>query len=475
MRKTAIVIGLMACLLSVLGAAAALAGNGDQQTRLTTFCQNLQYQLVLPAGTSAAQRTHVALDIAIAYNLPLDESVDLAEVLRKVSDFTVYGVMSDTFYTWDGEAWVGSHRSTYTYSGIRETGETEQVWDVDSSKWLNSSKSIIAYNIDGTLMTMTEQEWSEGACVNTYLISYSYSGGLTDTMWMKVWSGSDWVNSMRSILSYSSGKLVTTLSQQWQTSVWVNMMKTDYTYSGGLVSEAVSQLWTGGAWMNSSKVSYSYNASNLKTQEVHQTYAGVVWTNSIKTDYTYNGSNNEILRVNSDWSGAAWSPTDADTTKWSGDDEIEVVHNHFVDGWLSRTQYTYDANHNGILDLSQDWSGSSWENGSRAVYVYAVLAVEIDRGRQPEVFELGQNYPNPFNPITAIRYSLHRPSLVNITVFNVLGQEVKTLEQGMQAAGSYETTWDGTDQAGQTVASGVYFYRITAGNYTETRKMVLLK
>ena len=263
-------------------------------------------------------------------------------------------------------------------------------------------------------------------------------------------------------------------TQQWQSSAWVNRMKTAYTYSGGNETEAVTQAYAGGIWTNSSKVLYTYNASNLKTQEVHQTGAGTLWNNSSKYDYSYNGSGNRTLSIYSEWS-TSWTAMEADTTKWSGDDETEIVHNHFHDGWLSRTQFSYDANHNGILDLSQEWSDGNWVNTSRAVYVYQTLAVEIDNGQMPSVFELKQNYPNPFNPLTVIRYSLSRRSPVEIAVFNLLGQEVKRLENGLQPAGVYETTWDGTNRTGEKVASGIYFYRIKAGDNVETRRMLLLK
>jgi hypothetical protein len=477
MKRTVTAICVAVCLMiSLLAISSAQAVNSAKQAELLASCQKIQQYLTLPPETSAEQCALVALDIAVGQSQPLDESVDIAEVLRQASAFTTYGVLSDTFYTWVSGNWVGNHRSTYTYSGIRQTGETVQDWDSDSAKWLNSSRTLTTYTAGGTLSMMTEQMWSsdDNDWLNMYLISFRYSGGICDTMLMQSWGGTDWVNSTRSLIVYSGGKMATDTTQHWQSSAWVDFMKTDYTYTGSNVTESLTQMYVG-VWMNSSKVIYTYNASNLKTQEVHQMGAGTLWNNSSKYDYTYNGSGHEILRISSDWVVSAWNATEADTSKWSGDDEIEMVHNHFVDGWVSRTQFSYDASHNGILDLSQEWLGGSWENTSRAVYVYAVLAVEVDNGRVPSVFELSQNYPNPFNPLTVIRYSLSRRSPVEIAVFNVLGQEVKRLENSLQPAGVYETTWDGTNRTGEKVASGIYFYRIKAGDNVETRKMLLLK
>jgi hypothetical protein len=93
----------------------------------------------------------------------------------------------------------------------------------------------------------------------------------------------------------------------------------------------------------------------------------------------------------------------------------------------------------------------------------------------PSAYSLLPNYPNPFNPSTAIGYAIPQDDHVALTVYNVLGQEIRTLVDARQAAGTYTVMWDGKDAAGHHLNSGVYFYSIKAGDYTETRKMVLMK
>jgi hypothetical protein len=88
----------------------------------------------------------------------------------------------------------------------------------------------------------------------------------------------------------------------------------------------------------------------------------------------------------------------------------------------------------------------------------------------PAEYRLAQNYPNPFNPLTMIEYSVPNVSKVRVEVFNVLGQVVKVLVDGQQEPGNYTVRWDGTE-----VASGVYFYRMSADNFTATKRMVLMK
>ena len=111
--------------------------------------------------------------------------------------------------------------------------------------------------------------------------------------------------------------------------------------------------------------------------------------------------------------------------------------------------------------------------------VAGLAAKEIRRNATsaaiPESFALGQNFPNPFNPTTSISFTLPTASEVSLEVYNVLGQRVKTLVDGPMNAGSHSVMWNATDQNGRTVSSGVYLYRIVAGDQTASNKMILLK
>jgi hypothetical protein len=100
---------------------------------------------------------------------------------------------------------------------------------------------------------------------------------------------------------------------------------------------------------------------------------------------------------------------------------------------------------------------------------------EQDGTNLPDVFSVVQNYPNPFNPETTIEYNVPSRTQVTIEIFNVLGQKVRTLVNEMKSAGSYSTEWDGVDDAGKPVSTGVYLYRYSAGDVVRTKKMMLLK
>ena len=96
-------------------------------------------------------------------------------------------------------------------------------------------------------------------------------------------------------------------------------------------------------------------------------------------------------------------------------------------------------------------------------------------GLLPKSFAVSQNYPNPFNPSTAIKFQVPVASDVRLSVYNILGQRVRTLVNQRMEAGSFEATWDGLNEQGARAASGVYIYRFEAGSYTKVMKMIMMK
>jgi hypothetical protein len=101
--------------------------------------------------------------------------------------------------------------------------------------------------------------------------------------------------------------------------------------------------------------------------------------------------------------------------------------------------------------------------------------VGLDQSTIPLVFSLGQNYPNPFNPITQIRYDLPEDVMVNITIYDIMGRTIRTLVKSKQTAGYRSIQWNATNNKGKSVSAGMYFYTIHAGDFRQTKKMVLLK
>jgi hypothetical protein len=138
---------------------------------------------------------------------------------------------------------------------------------------------------------------------------------------------------------------------------------------------------------------------------------------------------------------------------------------------------TLNANGTGDIAVKENSDGSltvfvlSTNNGIGA-YTFAaqLTAIKQEKNLVPDSYDLSQNYPNPFNPTTQISYSIPKNSCVTLKVYNVLGQEVATLFAGERSAGTYTTTFNAS-----RFASGVYFYRLSAGSFVSIKKMVLIK
>ncbi len=165
---------------------------------------------------------------------------------------------------------------------------------------------------------------------------------------------------------------------------------------------------------------------------------------------------------------------------------------------VAGTEFLFDANlivldaTNTIVDQSAIQSGQILQvratrqanNSTLATRIIIqndalVASVDENPGIVPGEFTLQQNYPNPFNPSTIIRFSISRVDQggrVSLRIFNVLGQEVRTLLDNAPAqAGTYELTWDGRDDSGRVLASGVYLYQLTVGSVSQTKRMVFMQ
>jgi len=117
----------------------------------------------------------------------------------------------------------------------------------------------------------------------------------------------------------------------------------------------------------------------------------------------------------------------------------------------------------------------NWYPTKKTAWRSWVTGVNETQTVQPADFTLSQNYPNPFNPVTVIHYSIGKSGDVALDVYSTIGQKVRTLVSGHQTSGQYQITWDGKDDAGNAVSSGIYVYRLKAGNQTFLKKMTMMK
>ncbi|MCP5062572.1 MAG: T9SS type A sorting domain-containing protein [Ignavibacteriae bacterium] len=181
-----------------------------------------------------------------------------------------------------------------------------------------------------------------------------------------------------------------------------------------------------------------------------------------RTYFEYDSENNKVLILEELWDG-----------EWIND---------------SRIKYEYDIKGNCLSGISEAWTDSNWVLSKRKIgftsvhdekfefdcerfEVFYSEVTEVENALSvPNKFELSQNFPNPFNPTTVISYSIPKANNVTLQIFDVLGREVLEIINQEQLIGSYQVLVDATQ-----LTSGIYYYRLQAGDFIETKKMVLLK
>jgi len=174
------------------------------------------------------------------------------------------------------------------------------------------------------------------------------------------------------------------------------------------------------------------------------------------------GSDLDILLYKLDAGGGIqWKQTYGSPQDDLADDVVETANGDFVlmgYQFMPSPQSAYD-----LFVMKTDSNG------------IFVTSIELENSVITD-FNLSQNYPNPFNPTTTIQYTLPKAEQATLKIYTITGQEVRTLVSQLQSPGEYSVVWDGTDKTGKPLSSGVYIYRLQAGDeYVQSRKMVLLR
>ena len=147
-------------------------------------------------------------------------------------------------------------------------------------------------------------------------------------------------------------------------------------------------------------------------------------------------------------------------------DSSNVVTVAYTAGWTGSGEITF---------IATDQTATALSGSDNAVFTVEPSVTIVEEVEIPTVFTLHQNYPNPFNPVTTLRYDLPDNNHVKLTIYDLNGREINRLVNTDQPAGHKSVQWNATDMHGKPVSAGVYLYQIQAGEFVQTRKMVLLK
>ena len=383
------------------------------------------------------------------------------EVITEESDNIAYQNSIDfdtkTTHVWRDSAWHSKLQWLKSYDSNGYLTESE-FYISRNDEWLIRGNVSYTNNDNGSPNTKIKQVYRGGSFRNRSLNEYNYndSGDLTQNTRYK-WHDNSWNNRSQKELQYEGGLCVNSTYYRWEDTTWTNRYLNEISYNdNGDRDVKVGYKWTDSGWNEWHKTEYSFDDNSNLSQKIFSKWTDSGWITkariTISRDDSFNPVDILLEKVDS---------TDA----WNN---VSLRENAFFDGAMI------------MESVSSRWHDDGWHLRKRNEYTYingpgrSSLNI-IEPISLPEQVTLDQNYPNPFNPITTISYEIPKTEFVMVSVFNLRGNKITTLVNELQNPGVKSYNWNGTNDYGNSVAAGVYIYTIQAGNYRQSKKMILLK
>jgi len=365
-----------------------------------------------------------------------------------------------------------------------DTKTTQVWWD---SAWHNKWQWLKSYDDSGYLTgsefyKFRDDEWSLRGNVS---FTNNNSGASTSRIRQVYWEGSFYNRSLHEYNYNDGGDLTQDTRLKWHDDSWHNRSQSELQYEDGLCVNNTRYRWEDSTWTNRYLQEISYNDNGERDVKVGYKWTDSGWTERHKTEYSFDDNGDLSQKIFSKWTDAGWV-TRASLTV-SRDDahnpvEILLEKVDSTDAWnnVSLRENTFSDDGMIMETVKSRWHDDEWRPRKRNEYTYvngpgrSTLSIGAP-ATLPDQITLAQNYPNPFNPITTFSYELPDAQFVTIAVFDMRGSRVATLVNERQDPGVRSYRWNGTDDNGYGVAAGVYIYTIQAGNFLQSKKMILLK
>ena len=362
-----------------------------------------------------------------------------------------------TTQVWWDSAWHNKWQWLKSYDDSGYLTESE-FYKFRNDEWSLRGNVSFANNDNGEPFSRIRQVYWDGSFYNRSLQEYNYNDGgdLTQNTRLK-WRHDSWHNRSMNELQYQDGLCVNNTHYRWVDSTWANRYLQEIAYNdNGERVEKVGYKWTDNGWTERHKTEYSFDDNGDLSQKMFSKWTDAGWVTrarlTVNRDDSYNPVEILLEKVDS-------------TDTWNN---VALRENTFSDdGMIMET-------------VKSRWHDDQWRPRKRNEYTYidapgrSVLSIAAP-ATLPDQITLAQNYPNPFNPITTFSYEIPKAEFVTIAVFDMRGSKVATLVNERQNPGIRSHRWNGTDDNGYGVAAGVYIYTIQAGNFQQSKKMILLK
>jgi len=368
----------------------------------------------------------------------------------------------------DDSIWINVNRHIYDYDDDSDS-IIRQNWE--NNNWINSWCLISDFDLDDNILNGIEKIWNGDDWIYSRNYNYSYSPTGLETMISQVWMNDGWVNDYSTSESDSA-----LLYQDWIDTSWVNVWRSLYNDSG-----YVDQTWDTISLDSLGWVDGSLLVEEISGIDTIQTISQWIDSNWVYISRTYSSTINDTLRyILQGWDGENFV-----NLSYFGSTQVDnyPVYSAFrfvweSDDWIKTDEDTIItiSPNSGIpyIRLSKRFDDGIWIEEERWLYTW-----ENQLNVQPKIvankYHLYNNYPNPFNPKTNLSYEIHHDAFVKITIYDLLGNEVNNLVSENQSSGYKSIQWNATNNQGEPVSAGVYLYKIQAGDFVDTKKMILLK
>jgi hypothetical protein len=443
-------------------------------------------------------------------------------------------MLSDLYEQWTNGHWVNSGRHTCTYDAIGNIlTDLRERWS--SGLWVVTQS--YTYTYDGkNNVTFSSYYWEYSQYPYRYTNTYDERGNRL-TFWSEKKMNGRWVTCVRTKWSYAAGSyVIAKFDSSWSedghlsysTHCWYTygadehmLLEMDSTWIGS-ASETPSrtaisiydtignlleyQEWNWyGDWSNASRERYAYDAYSNQLSGWHDSYysGSGQWINQDRWSRTYDSNNNQLSELDEKWTNDQWVFVGRLTCGYSSSSNVlSTLREYWNNGqWENglRSTFAYDSEGNLTSFWSYCWRESTWiptdlldtrlasfsfslTDSAGNVYDFGsgynvtltrrllVAGVTAQSGSVPGIYSLAQNFPNPFNSSTTIKFELSGASHVDLIVCDILGRKVNVLLDEQKNPGVHEVKFNASN-----LPSGVYFYRLQAGSFTETRKLLLVR
>ena len=365
-----------------------------------------------------------------------------------------------------------------------DTKTTQVWWD---SAWHNKWQWLKSYDDNGYLTESEFYKFRDDEWLLRGNVSYTNNdnGAPTSRIRQAYWDGSFYNRSLHEYNYNDGGDLTQNTRFKWRHNSWHNRSLTELQYQDGLFVNKTNYRWVDSTWANRYLQEISYNDNGGRSVKVGYKWTDSGWTERHKTEYSYDDNGDLSQKMFFKWTDAGWV-TRARLTISRDDalNPVEVLLEKVdsTDSWnnVSLRENAFSDDGMVMETVASRWRNDEWRLRKRNEYTYfngpgrSILSIAAPV-TLPDQITLAQNYPNPFNPITTFSYELPEAKFVTIAVFDMRGNKVATLANERQDPGVRSYRWNGTNDNGDGIAAGVYIYTIQAGNFRQSKKMILLK